>query len=81
MGYSSETQSHKISFAHNLFLSYEIILKFCTEHESDTAVLCAKSQNYFTILLDIIDGWDFVGFAFKMSFTGISCIAMPPRGP
>ena len=36
------SKSCGISFAHNLFLSHPIILKFCTEHGSDTAMLCAK---------------------------------------
>ena len=35
----------EILFAHNLFLIYTIILKFCTEHSSITVVLCTKFQN------------------------------------
>ena len=38
-------RSHEISFVHNLSLSYQITLKFCTEHVSITAVLCAKFRN------------------------------------
>ena len=30
--------------AHNLLLSCQIVLTFCTEHDSDTAKLWAKSQ-------------------------------------
>ena len=35
-------------FVHNLNFNRPIILKFCTEHGSDTAVLCAKFQNDWT---------------------------------
>ena len=35
----------QISWRHNLFLSSPIILKFYTEHGSDTAMLYAKFQN------------------------------------
>ena len=38
-------KSRKISFAYNLFLSWWIVLKFCTEQGSATVVLCAKVQN------------------------------------
>ena len=31
--------------SHNLFLSNRIVLKFCTEHSNNTAVLCTKFQN------------------------------------
>ena len=49
MGYQSEThpklKSREISFVHNVRFSCPIFLKFCTEHGSITAVLCAKFQN------------------------------------
>ena len=49
IGYPSEThlklKSCEIFFAHNICFIYPIILKFCTEHGSITAVLCAKFQN------------------------------------
>ena len=35
-------------FSNNVHMSYRINLKFCTEHGSDTAVLCAKFQNDLT---------------------------------
>ena len=38
-------KSREISFAYTLFLSYPIVLIFCTGHGSITAVLCAKYQN------------------------------------
>ena len=37
-----------MSNANNSLFIYLIILKFCTEHGSDTAMLCAKFQNNFT---------------------------------
>ena len=40
--------NRKISFAHNLLLSCITVLKFCTEHGSITAVLCANFQNDLT---------------------------------
>ena len=43
-GYPSDThlKFRETSFAHNLFISNPIVLKFCTEHDSDAVVLCAK---------------------------------------
>ena len=52
IGCASEThlklKFREILFTHNLLLSYQIILKFCTKHGSITAVLCAKLQNDLT---------------------------------
>ena len=45
----------EISFAHNLYLSGPIILKFYTEHGSDTAVLCVKFRNDRAIEVDVRD--------------------------
>ena len=42
-------------FAHDLFLCRPIILKFCTEHGSDTAMLCAKFQNDWATEMDVVD--------------------------
>ena len=76
IGYPSEThgklKSREISFAHNLFINYPIVLNFCTVHGSITAVLCAKFQNDWTIARDIIDERVFARFEFKMSFGRIS---------
>ena len=48
VGYPSEThlklKSCKNSFVHNICFNCPIGLKCCTEHGSDTAVLCAKFQ-------------------------------------
>ena len=38
-------KSREIAFAHNLFISYPIFLKFCTEYGSITAVLHATFQS------------------------------------
>ena len=63
IGYPSKTQlkpiSRKISFAHHLFLSYLIALKFCTEHGSFTAVLCPKFQNDLATKTNLMDERDF----------------------
>ena len=40
-----QLKSHKISFTHNSHCNQQILLEFCTEHDSHTAVLCAKFQN------------------------------------
>ena len=76
---TSQTQSRKILFIHNIHLDNSIILKFCTEHGSNTAVLCAKFQNDWMIETDGMDERDFTRFEFKMSFGWISYIAQHPR--
>ena len=48
---------------------------FCTEHGSDTAVLCAKLQNDWATEAAIIDEQIFLRFQFQMSFKRISYIA------
>ena len=49
IGFPSETplqlKLREISFVHNICLSYQFALKFCTEQSNDTAVLCTKFQN------------------------------------
>ena len=46
-----------ISSVHNIYLVCSIILKFCTEHDSITAVLCAKFQNDQVIARLVIGKW------------------------
>ena len=41
-------KSREISFLPDIPLIWEIVLKFCTEHGSNTTVLYAKVQNDFT---------------------------------
>ena len=81
IGNPSEThlkpKSHKIFFAINLFSLYSIILEFCTEHGSDTAVLCAKFQNNWLNAMDVIVEQDCARFEFKMNFGRIFHIAQP----
>ena len=48
-------KSREVSFAHNLFCSYSIVLKFCTEQH----VLFAKIQNYWTTETNVITERDF----------------------
>ena len=78
-GYPSEThlklKSREISFAHNLLFIYPIVFEFCTEHGSDTGVLCAIFQNDWAPAKQVIDKRDFARFEFKMSFARIPYIA------
>ena len=46
----------------NLLLCCQIILKFCTEHGSITAVLCANFQNDLTTKMDVMDEQEFKRF-------------------
>ena len=39
-----------------------MVLKFCTERSSDTALICTKFQNDETTKTDVIGKWDFVRF-------------------
>ena len=61
------------------FVSYAIVLIFCTELGSDTAVLCAKFQTNWTIGTEVVDERDFARFQFKICFGRISYIAQHPR--
>ena len=74
-------KSREISFAHNPCFSWPITLKFCTEHGSITAMLCAKFQTDWTIETDVMDGQVFARFEFKMSLGRISYIAQYPMKP
>ena len=79
---TSSTQLSTISLAHNVFLSGPIISKFCIEHGSDTAMLCAKFQNDWANEMDVTDEQVFIlrriKFEFKMDISGISCVATSP---
>ena len=46
-----------MSFIHNIHLSCPIVSKCCTEHGSDTAVLCAKFQNGLTTEQVFLPPW------------------------
>ena len=66
----------EISFVHHSFFSNPIVLKFCTEHGSDTAVLLQSDRTTET---DVTAERDFARFEFKMSFERVSYIAQHPR--
>ena len=71
-------KSREISFAHKSFISHLIVLKFCSEHGSDTSVLCAKFQTDWTIGMEVMDERRFARFQLKISFGRISYIAQQP---
>ena len=79
MGYKSEMhlkqKLRKTPFAHNVLHRYSIMLKFWTENGSDTAMLCAKFQNDWTIEADFMDEQEFAKFELKTSLGQISYIA------
>ena len=50
------------SFHMNCFLVCPIMLKFCTEHGSDTAMFCAKFQNDWTTEMDDMEKRHFVRY-------------------
>ena len=72
IGCPSETplklKSRENSFAHDFFIRYPIVWKFCTGHGSDTAVLCAKFQNDWTTETDVMVERDFARCEFMMGF-------------
>ena len=72
-------KSREVSFAHNLFRSSPIILKFCTEPGSDTTILFIniKFQNDWTTKTDVMEERDFVRVELKMTFGQISYTARP----
>ena len=69
----------EILIARNILLRCQMVVKFCTEHGSITAVLCANFQNDLTIEIDVLKERHFVRFEFKLSFKWISCITTAPR--
>ena len=68
----------EISFSHNLSIRYPIVLKFSTEHGSDTAVLSAKFHSDWIPQMDVMDERSFARFEYMMSFGRISYIAQHP---
>ena len=79
-------QSCQNVFAYINFFSCPINLKFCTEHGSITAMLCAKSQNDWTTKIKIFctcETW--VRGQISCIATGNSdhcwCLEGPPRPP
>ena len=68
-------KSWEILFPKNILLVYHIVLKICTEHGCDTAMLCAKFENDITTEMTVLNGRDFARFKFVMRFWRISNIA------
>ena len=64
----SKFNSCDIYDAHNLLMGCQIILKFCTEHGSGTAMLCAKFWNDLTNVMDAMYDWDLEEFELKAEF-------------
>ena len=56
------------SFIHRIIFSYPIICKFCTEHGSTTAVLCAKFQNDRTTEITAMIKRNHTHIAFQTDF-------------
>ena len=61
-------KSCKISSSYNINYSPWILPKFCTEHGSVTAVLCAKFQKDSWIQKEAMDNQDLERFQLKMGF-------------
>ena len=59
----------------------QIILKFCTEHGSITAMLWAKFQNVFTTEQWVMSEWCFTRYEFKMHFGWVFYNATAPNFP
>ena len=59
-----EPKSREKSFTHNLFLSYPIFMKFCTELVNITGVLCLKYRKDWTTEMGVTDERDFARFEF-----------------
>ena len=59
-----EPKSRENSFTHNLFLSYPIFMKFCTELVNIIGVLCLKYRKDWTTEMGVTDERDFARFEF-----------------
>ena len=68
-------KSGKVSFAHHLLRSNEVILRFGVEHNSDIAVHCATFQTDKATEMGVMNEKYFARFDFKVSFGWISCVA------
>ena len=74
-------KSYSVSSSHNIDFSWQILLKFCTEQGSMTAVLCAKFQKDAWTKKVVMDRWYLSRFEFKMDGRHIGCIVMSLRNP
>ena len=55
-------KSRENLFAHSLYLSHPIILKFCTEHDSIIVVLCTRFQRDWKTEIGDMNEWGFARF-------------------
>ena len=61
-------KSREVSFLLSFLRNCRIVLKFCTEHGSITAVLCAKFQNVLTTMTKVMKKRYFTRFEFRNRF-------------
>ena len=67
---SPSLNSPEISIVHNLSIWYPIVMKFYRDHGNGTIVFCVKCQNEWATDMNVMDGWDFARFEFKLHFVG-----------
>ena len=65
-----QLKSNKISFLNSFFDFRQILVKFCTEHDSHTAGLCAKLQKDSSMKMDIMGRRDFARFSLRHTYLG-----------
>ena len=75
---ASELKSRENSFAHYTFFNYPIVLKFCTEHGSVTAVLCATFRNEWITETDVIRGCARFEYKIRFGRTFSYCTRLQP---
>ena len=76
---TSISKSQIISFAYNIHYVEWILLKFCIEHDSHTAVLCAKFQKDSFTATEAMNKHDFARFPFKTDLCWYLCILLVPQ--
>ena len=76
-GINLKLKSRKTSFGHNIHYNLWILLKFCTEHGSNTAALCAKFQKYSPMKQGAMDKRAHVRFQFNPAPGNIGWLSAP----
>ena len=71
----------KISLVHNIHFGCSVFLKLCTEHGSDTAVLCAKFQNDWINLIWVMASKFLADVTLKWFFEGYLILQLTPGFP
>ena len=74
-----KVKSRDIFFIHSIFHSCPITLKFCTKHDNNTAMRCAKLLSEWTTEKCFMDEQDLAIFQFKMDFDRSGFIDTGPR--